>query len=442
MGKLILYIFYKNVMMNLTQFWYMIFTGFSGQKLFLEWGLQGYNLIFTALPIVLVATFEQDVPAYLAENYPRLYRIGQENKHFNTKVVWAWITSCAWESVIISFGTVFGMKQLNERGETPNMWVYGCVAFTIVILVAMLKLAIHQQMWWVIHVPVYVVSTSLWIAVAIFISMGSSISSGYWNGVFEESFGSRSFWFIVPLITFSALSRDIYWKGYIRAFHASYKHLAQEVHVYKLQHLAPKLLAFPPPEKIPSDAEALEAGERSVPLVETERSGLVTVADTITIPSTRTNRTGSIVNRGSAFSYDAESVMVESFIATERYLDAHEAKSVFERHASRGSLAFQSLPDQELPAASDTSRHSMHRSSAGNVFARGARHSFRRQRFSSSSNAHNGAESDISTPTSRDRKRSRAHSGGGALVSEGTQNSTNEVVRRYAGTKLDRKTSA
>ncbi|GLE01036.1 hypothetical protein PINS_up009849 [Pythium insidiosum] len=395
MGKLILYIFYKNVMMNLTQFWYMIFTGFSGQKFFLEWGLQGYNLLFTALPIVLVSTFEQDVPAKYAQNYPVLYRVGQENSHFNTKIVWGWISSCVWESIVISLGTIYGMKYLLDSGETPTMWVYGCVAFTIVVLVVTLKLCLHQQMWWAwppTHIIVYMVSFSLWIATAALISFGHSVSSAYWNGVFTNVFGTKAFWLLVPLLTFTALSRDLMWKGYIRAFRPSYKHLAQEVHAFGLERLADKLLSFPPPESIPREERRdLEAAE----VVKDIKPALVPAKKE---PSWRFRGPRKSITRGSAFSYDAESVMVESFMASERYnRDPQTARPIFERHASRGSMAFHTFvgstshlhgtfvgipPSSSSPREHPTSRNER-QASAGNVF-RGARHSYggRRRFFS------------------------------------------------------------
>lgn len=427
MGKLILYIFYKNVVLNLTQFWYMAYGGFSGQKFFLEWGLQGYNLLFTALPIVLVATFEQDVPADLAHAFPLLYRIGQENRHFNTKVVWSWISSCVWESVVICFGTLYGMRYLVGLGETPTMWVYGCAAFSIALLVVTLKLALHQQMWWKpIHIPIFVGSFALWLGTAAFISHGKSVSSAYWNGVFTNTFGADAFWLIVPIIVFTALSRDLLTKGYIRAFCPTYKHLAQEVHAFGLTPIADKLLAFPPPEKMP----------QMVPGVDIEAASSVSVLGDVTKPPTTTpgavtaptrpligriGRTGSSSRhlrptRGSAFSYDAESVMVESFIASERFRNDNPQmfRSLFDRHASRGSMAFHNMPDEraramrgrELLAATTidegaerqrstratttagdfagepslSASQTPRQSSAGNVF-RAARHSKGRRRF-------------------------------------------------------------
>ena len=39
-----------------------------------------------------MGVFEQDVPDYIAQSFPRLYSIGQENERFNTRVVTMWIT--------------------------------------------------------------------------------------------------------------------------------------------------------------------------------------------------------------------------------------------------------------------------------------------------------------------------------------------------------------
>ncbi|KAF1318028.1 Phospholipid-transporting atpase drs2, partial [Globisporangium splendens] len=497
MGKLILYIFYKNVMMNLTQFWYMIFTGFSGQKFFLEWGLQGYNLFFTALPIVLISTLEQDVPANLAHNYPLLYRIGQENSHFNTKIVWAWITSCVWESLIISFGTLFGMRYLTDEGDTPTMWVYGCTAFTIVLLVVTLKLCLHQQMWWPVHLAIYICSVSLWVVTAAIISSGNSISSAYWNGVFSNSFGVQVFWLLVPLLTFTALSRDFLWKGYIRAFRPSYKHLAQEVSAFGLTPLADKLLAFPPAETIPwGDMEAPATAES---VVELPRRSRVSTSEAIKmavlsaagagsaiaipprpLPPAPRHLTRKSVSRGSAFSYDAESVMVESFMATERYNNQEypqDARTLFERHASRGSMAFHGLPDSEAVthalsvlnngngdddegAARPRGRERLH--SAGNIF-RGARHSFaKRPRFGSASTVQGvntsttntrgslvASNSDVQSPSPYHHQQSAVSSEGGVSTpltpgdpSFQQQQRSGPLVRRYTTPKYNRQMSA
>ncbi|CAH0515610.1 unnamed protein product [Peronospora belbahrii] len=415
MGKLILYIFYKNVILNLTQFWYMIYTGYSGQKFYLEWGLQGYNLLFTSLPIILVSTFEQDVPAFLAHNYPLLYRIGQENTRFNTKVVWAWMSSCVWESLVICFGVVYGMQYLVVNGDTPTMWVYGCTSFTIVLIVVTLKLCLHQQMWWPIHIAIYVVSFLLWIATAAFISSGDSVASSYWSAVFTHTFRVDAFWLVVPLLVVTSLSRDFTWKGYMRTARPSYKHLAQEVNAYGLTHIADQLLTFPPAEKIPEDVVGGETGRVATGSVLTSSMQDVSVAKPIApavVMSSQPLVGRRSATRGSAFSYDAESVMVESFMSTDRFIrNVKKTRSIFGRHGSRGSLAFHSLSlesdtDQHVEENDMEHADASHslRQSAGNVF-HGARHGQGRRRFFSIAGVPRSSDANMMASGQRGRSR-------------------------------------
>ncbi|CAI5705965.1 unnamed protein product [Peronospora effusa] len=165
-----------------------------------------------------------------------------------------------WESLVICFGIVYGMCFLVTGGDTPAMWVYGCTSFTVVLIVVTLKLCLHQQMWWPMHIAIYILSFLLWICTAAFILSGGPVSSSYWNGTFSHTFRIDAFWLVVPLVVVTALSRDFMWKGYMRMVRPSYKHLAQEVNAYGLSHIADKLLTFPPAEKIPENAFGSEAG--------------------------------------------------------------------------------------------------------------------------------------------------------------------------------------
>ena len=53
LSKLVCYIFYKNILLTLTQWWFFFYSG-TGQKFYLELGIQMYNIWFTALPIIFV----------------------------------------------------------------------------------------------------------------------------------------------------------------------------------------------------------------------------------------------------------------------------------------------------------------------------------------------------------------------------------------------------
>ncbi|EQC34176.1 hypothetical protein SDRG_08383 [Saprolegnia diclina VS20] len=353
MSIVILYIFYKNVMMNLTQYWYMFFTGYSGQKFFLEWGLQGYNLFFTALPIVVVGALDQDLPDYICEGFPRLYRMGQSNTKFNTLIVWRWILSCFWQSMVICLFTVYGLQL--EHSTTP-MWVLGAAAFTIVIVVVTLKLALHQYLITGWHVLLFTVSAGFWPVVGFIVSTGTF--SLYWRGAFHLVVCSPGFWLSFPLVLFAALSRDFFWKGYQRAFSPTYTHLAQEVHCFKWQQVANQLLAYPPPPQFClAELKRLQAASTTEnDVIEQELRGEKNLANSGS-PSFKSASARHL--RGTAFSYDADSVMAQGFMATDTSLS--KARISFDRHASRGSMALQ----MDLAASSVDSPYEAQRQERG-----------------------------------------------------------------------------
>lgn len=57
--QVITYFFYKNLTFTLTQFWFTFQTGFSGQRFYDDWNQSLYNVIFTALPVIIVGLFDK-----------------------------------------------------------------------------------------------------------------------------------------------------------------------------------------------------------------------------------------------------------------------------------------------------------------------------------------------------------------------------------------------
>mgnify|MGYP000860899715 FL=1 len=60
-SEMILYFFYKNMLFTLPQFIFSFFCAYSGQSLFDDWYISLYNLVFTSIPLIIRAIFEQDV---------------------------------------------------------------------------------------------------------------------------------------------------------------------------------------------------------------------------------------------------------------------------------------------------------------------------------------------------------------------------------------------
>ena len=60
-AEMILYFFYKNMVFTIPQFIFAFYCGFSAQTVFDDIYISFYNLVFTSLPLVIRAIFEQDV---------------------------------------------------------------------------------------------------------------------------------------------------------------------------------------------------------------------------------------------------------------------------------------------------------------------------------------------------------------------------------------------
>lgn len=78
-GKTIVYSFYKNLTLQLTQFYFIFFNAFTGTSLYENFSLSTFNLIFTSLPIIFFAMFDRDVNDDHAISFPELYTYGQKD---------------------------------------------------------------------------------------------------------------------------------------------------------------------------------------------------------------------------------------------------------------------------------------------------------------------------------------------------------------------------
>jgi magnesium-transporting ATPase (P-type) len=72
-AELVLYIFYKAVMIVIVMFWFGFFIGFSGQQLINDWIFSYYNVLFTAAPVMVLAIVDRSLERKTLENTPLAY---------------------------------------------------------------------------------------------------------------------------------------------------------------------------------------------------------------------------------------------------------------------------------------------------------------------------------------------------------------------------------
>ncbi|TRY65283.1 hypothetical protein DNTS_015442, partial [Danionella cerebrum] len=103
MCKFLRYFFYKNFTFTFVHFWYAFFCGFSAQTVYDEWFITLYNLVYTALPVLAISLFDQDVNDRWSFQYPQLYAPGQLNQYFSKKAFARILMHSCYSSLVLFF---------------------------------------------------------------------------------------------------------------------------------------------------------------------------------------------------------------------------------------------------------------------------------------------------------------------------------------------------
>lgn len=120
MCKFLKYFFYKNMAFTLCHVWYAFFCGFSAQTVFDPFYISVYNLFYTALPVLALGIFEQDVSDKLSLQYPKLYTPGLRSSLFNTKEFIKSVMHGGFSSIVLFF-IPYGLYSTNVLHKGPTL---------------------------------------------------------------------------------------------------------------------------------------------------------------------------------------------------------------------------------------------------------------------------------------------------------------------------------
>ncbi|XP_072093011.1 phospholipid-transporting ATPase 3 isoform X2 [Arachis hypogaea] len=231
--KVVTYFFYKNLTFTLTQFWFTFQAGFSGQRFYDDWFQSLYNVIFTALPVIIVGLFDKDVSASLSKKYPELYMEGIRNVFFKWRVVAIWAFFSLYQSLIFYyFVSSSSLSGKNSAGKTFGLWDVSTMAFTCVVVTVNLRLLMicnSITRWHYISVGGSILA---WF---IFIFLYSGISTPYDRQenmyfVIYVLMSTLYFYLTLLLVPVAALFCDFIYQGVQRWFFPYDYQIIQEMH--------------------------------------------------------------------------------------------------------------------------------------------------------------------------------------------------------------------
>jgi phospholipid-transporting ATPase len=103
-STLVLYNFFKNIILVFPQFWVSVFNNFSGQTPYDSFIYQLFNVFYTSMPIIIFAVFDEEHSRKtLYDHKTNLYRIGLKKELFSLKVFWGWFLNATFQSAVIAF---------------------------------------------------------------------------------------------------------------------------------------------------------------------------------------------------------------------------------------------------------------------------------------------------------------------------------------------------
>lgn len=234
--KLVLYMFYKNIVLVMPVFYFAFLSLFSGQKIYFEYLYQLYNVIYTLLPIVVFGVLEQDVGKKTSLKYPALYRLGHIDYYFNNIEFAKWIFNGLWHAVVLFSVPLYTLSYLTVPtldGKPLDKWMVGTVIFLLITIVVNLKVVLETSyMTWLTWLAVLFSVLGFLLFAWLFSHLPPL--AGALLGSTTYIFSSPAFWICIVLTVVLTLLRDYVWKTFQRSFMPELHHLIQDEEILGL----------------------------------------------------------------------------------------------------------------------------------------------------------------------------------------------------------------
>ncbi|KAJ2550178.1 aminophospholipid translocase [Coemansia sp. RSA 1933] len=247
LSKMILFSFYKNITLYITQFWFAFFNVFSGQTVYESWSITFYTVFFTVMPPFAIGVFDQFLNARSLDRYPEMYKMGQKGAFFNVRAFWGWAVNAFYHSLILFFlGTVVLLNDAEADGLISGQWVYGVIIYTAVLATVLLKAALITNMWtkWtVLAIPGSLVLWLAFLPVYAVIAPKFKTSTEY-QGIIPHVYANPRFWLSVVMLSILCMMRDYAYKFLKRMYFTKPYHIVQEIQKFNIPDYRPRMERF------------------------------------------------------------------------------------------------------------------------------------------------------------------------------------------------------
>ncbi|KAM8885159.1 phospholipid-transporting ATPase ID-like isoform 2-T4 [Spinachia spinachia] len=149
MCKFLRYFFYKNFTFTFVHFWFAFFCGFSAQTVYDEWFITLYNLVYTALPVLGMSLFDQDVNDGWSFQHPQLYVPGQLNLYFSKKAFFKCALHSCYSSLVLFFIPYAAMHDTvrDDGKDVADYQSFALLTQTCLLFAVTIQLGLEMSYW-------------------------------------------------------------------------------------------------------------------------------------------------------------------------------------------------------------------------------------------------------------------------------------------------------
>uniref|UniRef100_A0A6Q2Z7R3 Phospholipid-transporting ATPase n=1 Tax=Esox lucius TaxID=8010 RepID=A0A6Q2Z7R3_ESOLU len=149
MCKFLSYFFYKNFTFTFVHLWYAFFCGFSAQTVYDEWFITLYNLVYTALPVLGMSLFDQDVNDMWSFQHPKLYVPGQLNQYFSKTAFFKCALHSVYSSVVLFFIPYAAMYDTvrSDGKDIADYQSFALLTQTCLVFTVCIQLGLDMSYW-------------------------------------------------------------------------------------------------------------------------------------------------------------------------------------------------------------------------------------------------------------------------------------------------------
>ncbi|CAI5739582.1 unnamed protein product [Hyaloperonospora brassicae] len=245
-AALVVYTFYKNIAYNVSMFWHTLWpTAYSGTMIYSAFIQQGYNLLFTALPIVIFSVYDKDLPKKTVLKFPALYHAEARRTSFFTHVMfWKWIALGLVDSVGIYYAILAVGWNIERGGNTIEYLSLQTLGWTILCVVVNMRFCLMVNSWDVLEIGSMVLTI-----LTIYASQYAvdQIDWIYDTDSLPWQFGRPQFWLGQVFAVVAVLSKDFFYEGIRRRFFPEYIDLVKESQLNSSSIPCEDLADFKPP---------------------------------------------------------------------------------------------------------------------------------------------------------------------------------------------------